>query len=155
MKVREYKGYSFHEDGTVYTPTGKEKKVRLNKGKYEIKLNCNNEISYHTYHRLRYFLFVEEFDLYNKDICVIAKDGNYTNLDLSNYHLVDRRVIVNRDNHVKSKLTTQQLQEIRDKYKGKCGMNQHDMNNLYSYTFLAEQYGVSKGLIAKIIRGEV
>ena len=155
MKTAMYKGYTFHENGYVYNFNGREKKIRLNRNKYEIKLSYNGKIIYHTYHRIRSYLFVEKFDINNKNICVVAKDGDYTNLDLSNYYLEDRQVIVHRDNHKVSKLTTKQVEEIREKYKSKSGSNQHDMTCIYSYQFLADYYGVSKGLIAMIIRGEI
>lgn len=145
MRFITYKGYTFNEDGSVYNLHGKEKKIRLNKNKYEIKLNYKGEVSYHTYHRLRYYLFVERFNIDDKNICVVAKDGDYTNLDLSNYHLKDRQVIVHRDNHKVSKLTTKQVEEIREKYRNKS-------NNNYSYKSLSRDYGVSKCLIAQLIK---
>ena len=141
-----YKGYTFHENGYVYNFNGREKKIRLNRNKYEIKLSYNGKIIYHTYHRIRYYLFVEKFDINNKNICVVAKDGDYTNLDLSNYYLEDRQVIVHRDNHKISKLTTKQVQEIREKYKNRS------INN-HSYKSLSQDYGVSKCLIAQLVKG--
>ena len=152
MKFKEFEGYLFYEHGSIFNSKGKELKPRFKNGKFEIKLSCEGVISYYMYHRIRYFLFVGGFDLEDKNTCVIAKDGDYTNLDLSNYELKPRQVIISRENHKRTKLTMEQVEELKREYKGKCGVNQHSMTDYRSYSFLAEKYGVSKSTIAWLIR---
>ena len=152
MKVKEFKGYLFYEDGSVFNSKGRKLSIRRRFNRFEIRLSYEGVINYYMYHRIRYFLFVGGFDLEDKNTCVIAKDGDYTNLDLSNYELRPRQVIISRENHKRTKLTMEQVEELKREYKGKCGVNQHSMTDYRSYSFFAEKYGVSKSTIAWLIR---
>lgn len=151
MNIREFEGYLFYEDGTIYNSKGKELKPRFKNDKFEIRLSTKNGIKYHMYHRLRYYLFIGGFDLNDKDTCVVAIDGNYQNLQLSNFKLMKRSIIISRKNHKRTKLTEDQVKQLKSEYKGRCGVNQHYMTDYRSYSFLAEKYGVSKSTISWII----
>ena len=52
------------------------------------------------------------------------------------------------------KLTNEQVAEIKSLYIGKTGVNQHTKTGM-SYSDIAKKYGVTRGLIASIIRGEI
>ena len=39
MRIEEYKGYSFREDGVVFSKDGKQLKIREHKGKLEVKIS--------------------------------------------------------------------------------------------------------------------
>ena len=90
MRQVEYKGYTFFEDGTFINKRGKQGKIHTKDNRCMIKMTINNKRQTVMYHRLRYYLFSEKFDYDDKDICVIAKDGNYLNLNLDNYSLMRR-----------------------------------------------------------------
>ena len=85
MRQVEYKGYTFFEDGTFINKRGQQGKIHTKDNRCSIKMSINNKRQTVMYHRLRYYLFSEKFDYNDKDICVIAKDGNYLNLNLDNY----------------------------------------------------------------------
>lgn len=154
MRKEKYYDYTFMEDGTIFNKNGAKINKRNNKDRYEVKLFIEGKPKIVLVHRIMYFLFNEKFDLCDKNMCVSAKDGNFLNLSLDNLILKPRKELIQGQHQKKSKLTNEQVEQIRSKYKKSC-VNQHDKTDCYSYRNLADQYGVTYGLIAQIIRGEV
>lgn len=152
MLSKKYLGYTFYEDGTVMGIYNKPLKTREHKGKLEVRLKVDGKEKYILLHRVLYYLFVEEFDISNKDLCVSTKDGNFKNLKLDNLVLKKRSELIQGFNKI-AKLTDEQVEEIRNLYYGISGTNQHDKVG-YSYKDLAEMYGCTKGQIKFIINGE-
>ena len=106
------------------------------------------------YHRLRYYLFIEKFDYDDKDICVIAKDGNYLNLNLDNYSLM-RREDLHVINRGVKKVSKETVKQIREEYKGTNNPKDYYAPDYKSYNFLAIKYGISKSTVKQIIKGEI
>lgn len=156
MESRQFYQYTIKENGDIFnTKTKKAIKKHLHKGVYEVRLTIDGKKKVYSFHRLYYFLFVKEFDMNNTNLCVSIKDGNVENISKNNLVLKSRKDIVQGENTKASKLTDQQVEEIRSLYKGKISVNQFDKSgDGFSYQDLANRYGVSKASIGRIIRGE-
>lgn len=156
METREFHQYTINENGDIFnTVTKRPIKKTLHKGIYEVRLVINGKKRVFSFHRLYYFLFVKEFDIDNKNLCVSIKDGNINNIAKNNLILKNKRDIVQGENTKVSKLTDKQVEEIRNLYKGQTCRNQFDKcGSDISYKDLAEKYKVSKASIGRIIRGE-
>jgi hypothetical protein len=114
----------------------------------------NNTKRYFVYARLYYYLFIEPFDIENKDLCVSPKDGSHLNVSKDNLILVHRKDLIQGDKHkAVAKLTDEQIEEIKLLYTGWVGSNQHNKQG-FSYNDLAKMYAVTKGEIAQIIQGK-
>lgn len=152
MESVNFHGYTIYKDGTIIGLYGKEITKQINGGRYETRLNIEGKRRNFIVARLMYYLFVG-FDIDNKDLCIIHKDGNYLNINLDNLKLKHRKDLIQGDKHnMRAKLTDEQTEEIRRLYKGKTGANQHDKEG-YSLQDLANRFGVSKSNIAMIIKG--
>ena len=154
MRQVEYKGYTFFEDGTFINKRGKQGKIHTKDNRCSIKMSINNKRQTVMYHRLRYYLFSEKFDYDDKDICVIAKDGNYLNLNLDNYSLM-RREDLHMINRGIKKLSKETVKQIREEYKGTNNPKDYYAPDYKSYNFLAIKYGISKSTVKQIIKGEI
>lgn len=151
MRQVEYKGYTFFEDGTFINKRGKQGKIHTKDNRCMIKMTINNKRQTLMYHRLRHYLFSEKFDYDDKDICVIAKDGNYLNLNLDNYSLMRREELYSLKGKVLSKETVKQ---IREEYANQDNIS-YFAPEYKSMAFLAAKYGVSKSLIRQIVNHDV
>ena len=140
----QYNGYIFYRDGRVFNSRAREIKLRDEVDYFSVSLNNNGKRKYIGFHRIRYYLFVEKFDMEDKNICIVAKDGNYKNIDLDNYVLLKRRQFMKGEAHINSKLTDEDIEDILLKY---------NMKGIYSYASLAKEYNVSKSLIAQVVTG--
>lgn len=153
MRQVEYKGYTFFEDGTFINKRGKSGNYHIKDKRYIVKLTINKKRETLMYHRLRYYLFVEDFDFNDRDICVIAKDGNYLNLDLNNYTLMKREDLFLLKKNIKV-LSKETIKQIREEYANQDNIN-YFAPEYKSMAFLAAKYGVSKSLIKKIVNHDV
>jgi hypothetical protein len=155
VDYRIFSDYKIFEDGTIINRYGKAITKRARAGRYEVRLIVDGKRKNFIVSRLMYWLFVEKFDISNQNLCVAAKDNNYLNVDPSNLYLTERKNLIQGEGHKnRIKLTDEQIIEIKTAYKGnKSGANQYS-NNSTSYRDLANKYGVTKGEIAAIIRGE-
>ena len=74
---------------------------------------------------------------------------------MENLKVESKKIIVQGENNIKSKLTDKQVEEIRELYKkGKEEkVDKNDPRVKYSYRQLADMYGVSHTLIKGIIKG--
>lgn len=152
-KSVNFHGYEIYENGVIIGLQGREIKKRINNGRYEIQLTAGDKRKSFLVSRLMYRLFFP-FDASDKDLCVSHKDGDKLNIDLSNLFLIHRRDLIQGDKHTnRAKLSNKQVKEIRELYTGQSGTSQHDKVG-YSLQDLADEYGVTKGNIAMIIRGE-
>ena len=146
--------YEIFENGMIInTSTGKEIAQRI-KGKHkEVRLTLNGIRKNFITSRLVYWLFNDNFDIDNKDLCVVAED--LINFTLSDLKVVNRKDLIQGEKHKNVyKLTNEQVAEIKSLYIGKTGVNQHTKTGM-SYSDIAKKYGVTRGLIASIIRGEI
>lgn len=152
--LEEYKsfhGYKVSNYGNIISLQGRPLSIRNNNGRYETRLNINGKRQNFIVARLVYYLF-KGFDIENKNMCIINKDDNTLNVRIDNLMAIERKNLIQGEHHVKvSKLTNEQIEEIRELYKGTSGTNQYDKVG-YSYNDLAKIYGVTKGNIASIIK---
>lgn len=153
MRQVEYKGYTFFEDGTFINKRGKQGKIHTKDNRCMIKMTINNKRQTLMYHRLRHYLFSEKFDYDDKDICVIAKDGNYLNLNLDNYSLMRRKDLHMINRGVK-KVSKETVKQIREEYANQDNIN-YFAPEYKSMYYLAAKYGVSKSLIRQIVNHDV
>jgi hypothetical protein len=140
-------GYTICDNGNIYGVRGK----KLNNSK-QVKINGK---LYFTSHLVYYAFNQDTFDLEDRNNIIIHLDGNQLNHRLSNLKLESKKIIVQGENNIKSKLTDEQVEEIKELYKkGKEEkVDKHDPRVKYSYRQLAEMYGVSHTLIKGIIKG--
>lgn len=153
MEFRLYHDYKIYEDGTIVGKYDKTIYKRNHHGRYEVRLNVEGKRKNFILSRLMYWLFVENFDMDNKNLCVCAKDDNLLNVHPSNLYLEERKNLIQGEKHKRrSKLTDEQIEEILEIYKpNQPGANQYSGIEI-SYAKLAEKYGVSKGNIAMVIK---
>lgn len=152
MRKIDFHGYTIYENGTIIGIYGKEVKKRLNNDRYEVRLNIEGKRKNFVASRLIYYAF-NPFDIENKDLCVSFKDENKQNIHLDNLYLTERKNLIQGDKHTaRSKLTNEQVEEIKQLYKGKSGSNQYNKEG-YSLQDLADMYGVTKSNIMHIVKG--
>lgn len=154
MRQVEYKGYTFFEDGTFINKRGRLGNYHIKDKRYIIKLTINKKRETFMYHRLRHYLFVENFDFNDRDICVIAKDGNYLNLDLNNYTLMKRENLYSLKKNIKV-LSKETVKQIREEYADQDNNINYFAPEYKSMSYLAAKYGVSKSLIRQIVNRDV
>lgn len=153
MRKAVFYNYIISEDGTILNSKGTVHKLRINNGTYETKLVIDGISRYVQLHRIIYYLFVKKYDLYDYNICIIAKDGNFLNLDANNLELVKRSSLIHGQKHkFRAKLSDEDVENILAEYKGPSA-NQFDKVGP-SYRELSNKYGVTKSAIASIIRKE-
>ncbi|MGG1263808.1 hypothetical protein [Brevibacillus laterosporus] len=153
MDYRIFSDYKVYENGTIVNRYGKELSVQKRNGRYEVKLVVDGKRKNFILTRLMYWLFVEQFDMSNENLCVVAKDDNFLNVHPSNLRLTERKNLIQGEGHKKrAVLTDEQIEEILNIYEGnEFGSNQYSENKV-SYTDLAKKYGVTKANIAMIIK---
>lgn len=154
MKSVMYDMYEVYEDGTIINvKSGREMSQRVRDKRKEVRLNINGVRRNFITSRLVYWLFNEDFDISNKNLCVVADD--MINFTLEDLRVVARKDLIQGDKHKEiCKLTDIQVAEIKSLYSGKPCVNQYDKSGI-SYMDIAKKYGVTKALIAQIVRGEV
>lgn len=147
--------YEVYENGTIINlKTGNEMTpvIKDNKRK-EIRLTLDGVRKHFIVARLVYWVFNPDFDITNKNLCVVVNDDK-VNFTLSDLKVVNRKDLIQGEKHKNiAKLTDSQADEIRAMYAGKMCVNQYDKAGI-SYSDLASKYGVTKANIAQIIRGE-
>ena len=146
--------YEVFEYGIIInTLNGKEMAQRIKDKHKEVRLTLNGIRKNFITSRLVYWLFNDNFDIDNKDLCIVAED--LINFTLSDLKVVNRKDLIQGEKHKNVyKLTNEQVAEIKSLYIGKTGVNQHTKTGM-SYSDIAKKYGVTRGLIASIIRGEI
>lgn len=153
MRKEDFHGYTICEDGTIIGLYGKEVKKRLNNGRYEIRLNIEGKRKNYIVSRLLYYVF-NPFNIEDQNICVSYRDNDKLNIHIDNLYLTHRKDLIQGDKHQKkAKITDQQAEEIKALYKGKAGVNQLDKQG-YSLQDIANMYGVTKGNIKMIVKGQ-
>lgn len=147
--------YEVFEDGTIINlKTGREMTpvIKNNKRK-EIRLTINGVRKHYIVARLVYWLFNPDFDIENKNLCIVVNDDKI-DFTLTDLKIVNRKDLIQGENHKSiAKLTDLQVEEIKSMYAGKMCVNQYDKTGV-SYSDIASKYGVTKAIIAQIIRGE-
>lgn len=152
MNSVKYQGYTIYEDGKIMGLYKKEVKKRINNGRYEVRIMIDGVRKNFIVARLMYYVFIG-FDIDNKDLCVIQKDDDYLNIHIDNLDVVHRKDLIQGEKHKnRSKVTDEQVEEIRKLYKGKVGSNQFDKVG-YSLNDIAKMYGVTKSNVMHIVKG--
>ncbi len=152
MEAREYYGYKFFANGTVLSPKGRVKSINLKNGRLEVYVDVNGKRKCLLLHRIMYKLFVNDFDITNKDLCVVCKDRDFSNISLDNLELKHRKDLIQGEKHRVSKISDEMAEQIKKEYNGKSSSNQHKKVG-FSYSDLAKKYNVNKGTIASIVKG--
>jgi hypothetical protein len=154
MDYRIYSDYKIYSDGTIINKYGKTMSKRARDGRYEVRLHVDGKRRNFILSRLMYWLFVDKFDINNKNLCVAVKDGNFLNVDPDNLYLTERKNLIQGEGHKRIvKITDEQTEEIRAAYKGnKIHSNQYTKTGV-SLEELADKYNVTKKNIHHIIIG--
>lgn len=154
MQEVDFLGYKILEDGTIIGLNGKP--MAYNK---TIQLTTDkNKTQSFSYARLVYWAFHQDFDFNNHKFCVRHKDSDETNNNINNLYISDKKDYLWGENHKKSKLTEEEVEEIRKLYfigeEDNKGNGLNNPKRKYSYRKLAEKFGVSHNLIKQIVKGE-
>lgn len=151
---KEFHQYNIYKDGTFEnSKTGLCFSGLHHKGRIETRLTIEGKRKSYIVSRLLYWLFIEQFDYNNKNLCVSYKDGNSLNISIDNLYLTERKNLIQGSGHRnRIKLSDEQVKEIKESYKGKSGNNQHDRISP-SLNQLADKYKVTKSEIHQIIKG--
>lgn len=154
MDYRIFSDYKIYEDGTIINRYGKELSKRAREGRYEVRLVVDGQRKNFILSRLMYWLFVEQFDINDINLCVVARDDNFLNVSPNNLYLADRKDLIQGEGHRnRIKITDEQITEIKEAYKGnKMYSNQYTKTGI-SLKELANKYGVTKKEIHHIIIG--
>ena len=151
-------GYTIYENGDIIGLKGN----LINKEQSQIKItlkHINKRVSI-SYARYVYWAFHKDtFDFKNKEIFVTHKDNDQYNYNINNLVVINKRDILQGEKHKLSKLTNEQVEEIKEVYKKAQENNQNiNKNNPFvkvSFRKLAEKYNVSHSLVRDIIRGKI
>ncbi len=152
MEEKQVLGYKVYEDGTILNLNGKPKK---NSKSITIKVG-NKKYKSVSYARLVYYAFHQnDFDVNNYSYHVEHKDGNKDNNAIDNLYITNNKKFLWGENHKKSKLSIEDMKEIKRLYsigqKKNEGQNTNNPFKKYSYRKLAEMYGVSFSRIKQIV----
>ena len=161
MKCKEFFGYKICENGSIYNKYNRKlKPIKKKDGRsyrYEIRLHTDKGRQSFILTRLLYYVFNPEFNISNKDLCVVFKDREETDdskIHINNLEVQHRKDLIQGDKHYNRIVITSEIaQEIRKEYKGKPGNNQYKKTSV-SYSDLAKKYNTTKDNIAKIVKGE-
>lgn len=152
MKQVELFGYKIFENGTILALNGKP--MKFNK---TITLSVNKKLKKVSYARFVYYAFNKDFDFNNHSYCVKHKDNDFSNNNINNLYITNKKEDIRGENHKMAKLTDKQVEEIKELYrKGQekdRDINTNSPNRRISYRKLADKYGVSHNLIRGIIKG--
>lgn len=151
-------GYTIYENGDIIGLKGN----LINKEQSQIKItlkHINKRVSI-SYARFVYWAFHQDtFDFKNKEILVTHKDNDQYNYNINNLVVINKRDILQGEKHKLSKLTNEQVEEIKEVYKKAQENSQNtNKNNPFvkvSFRKLAEKYNVSHSLVRDIIRGKI
>ena len=152
-------GYTIFENGKVVGLQGKE----IKQGK-QIKVKWGNtgKSKMVSYARFVYYAFnYKNFNFNDKTVVIKHKNGNEEDCSIDNLTTINRKYVNQGENNVSSKLTDEQVREIKELYSKKknveMGTNKKSKKNNpmtnVSYRKLAELYGVSHSMIAGIVKG--
>ena len=146
-------GYTIFENGKVVGLQGKE----IKQGK-QIKVKWGNtgKSKMVSYARFVYYAFNY------KTIVIKHKNGNEEDCSIDNLTTINRKYINQGENNISSKLTDEQVKEIKELYSKKKKvrmetnkkLEKNDPMTNVSYRKLAELYGVSHSMIAGIVKGQ-
>lgn len=154
MEYRELFGYKVYENGDIIGLKGS--KMKKNRPQIKVCWGKNKEQKEVGYARFVYYAFnFKTFNFHDKSIIIEYKDGNKNNYNINNLTPIKRGNIYQGENHSKSKLTNEQVEEIKRIYNKQKNF---DLDKNYpftkvSYRKLAEKYGVSHSLIKGIVKG--
>ena len=154
MKQVDLYGYKVLENGTILKLNGKPMAFHKT-----IQMLIDNEIKSVSYARVVYYAFNQDtFDFNNHSFCVKHKDNNPKNNAIDNLYISDEKEYLWGKKHKKSKLTDEEVDEIRRLYfigeEDNKGNGLNNPTRKYSYRKLAEKFGVSHNLIKQIVKGE-
>lgn len=161
MEYREFFGYNIFENGSVYNQYGRKLKPTKKKDgrgyRYEIRLHTDKGRQSFILSRLLYYVFNPDFNIEDKNLCVVYKDRELTRenkLHIDNLEVKHRKDLIQGDSHHSVNVITSEVAEkIRSEYKGKAGKNQRDKKSP-SYSDLAKKYNTSRENIIKIVKRE-
>jgi len=154
MEGRDFYGYTIYENGDVQNAkSGRFITKRIHNGRVEFQIETPEGRKNFILSRVLYWLFVENFDMSNKNLCVSYKDNDKMNTSIDNLYLADRKDLIQGEGHrAILKITDEQIEEIKKAYKGnKKYSNQHNKTGL-SLKDLGDKYGVTKGEIQCIVK---
>lgn len=153
MKQIELYGYKVFENGTILGLNGKP--MNFNK---TIELSINGNSKAVSYARFVYYAFNRDFDYKNYSYCVKHKDNDITNNNINNLYITNEREHLHRENNMKSKLTDEEIKEIKKLYfigeEDNKGNGKNNPFKKYSYRKLADKFGVSHNLIKQVVKGK-
>ena len=110
-------GYTIFENGKVVGLQGKE----IKQGK-QIKVKWGNtgKSKMVSYARFVYYAFnYKNFNFNDKTIVIKHKNGNEEDCSIDNLTTINRKYINQGENNISSKLTDEQVKEIKELYKSK------------------------------------
>lgn len=157
--MNSFYDYEVTSDGRVFNKNGTEMYIRLHNGRYEIQLTTSHGRKTFILPRVIYSAFNIDFDIENKDLCIVPIDGNKLNVHIDNLKCVHRADLVQGSKHKNvAKLTDKQVEEIKQIYAKTSHLrNVNQKTNIKnghsSMEMLAKKYGVTKGLIYQIVNG--
>lgn len=154
MKQAELFGYKVLENGVIIGFNNEP--ISFAK---TITIMINGEMKSVSYARFVYYAFHQnDFDFSNHSYCVKHIDNNPKNNAIDNLYITNEKDYLWGEKHKKSKLTNEEVEEIRRLYYiGEEDNKGNGLNNptrKYSYRKLAEKFGVSHSLIKAIVKGE-
>lgn len=160
MECKKFFDYTICENGDIYNKHNRKLKPTRKKDgrgyRYEIRLHTDNGRKHFILSRLLYYVFNPDFDVSNKDLCVVFKDREETNdseLHINNLEVQHRKDLIQGDNHHNRTTVTSEVSEkIREEYEGKASKNQFNKTSP-SYLDLAKKYNTTRGNIIQIVRG--
>ena len=143
MKQAELFGYKVLENGVIIGFNNEP--ISFAK---TITIMINGEMKSMSYARFVYYAFHQnDFDFSNHSYCVKHIDNDPKNNAIDNLYITNEKDYLWGEKHKKSKLTNEEVEEIRKLYyigeKDNKGNGLNNPTRKYSYRKLAEKYGVS------------
>lgn len=154
MRSVELWGYTIFEDGRICGLQGKE--LKYNK-EICVSWGINGKKRFVSYARFVYYAFnFRNFNFNDMKMVVRHKNGNDKDCSIDNLIVVNRKTYSQGENNASSKLTNEQVEEIKRLYTNTKDTDEEKNNphTKISYRKLAEKYGVSHSMIAGIVKGQ-
>lgn len=156
MKTADFYGYKITENGEIYGLNGELRIISPRHGRYDTKFYTSEGMHTYSLARVIYASFNKDFDIKDKNQCISFKDGDRLNICLDNLVCIYRGDLVQGVNNILSKLSNEQVEEIRTMYAETnidSPLNQYTVSKEYnSLVSLAKKYNVSRTYIRQIIK---
>jgi len=148
----DFYGYTIYSDGTIISQRGKPMAITVDKNNVRmVRLYIDGKRKHFIVSRLIYCVF-NGLDILSlsRDKCVSYRDGNKSNVELSNLYLISRKDLIQGENNTSSKLNNRDVKCMINEFNS---LRDSHISMDYIKDYLSSKYGVKKETVMHIVKG--